>query len=138
MATPHIFKVLLLAGWLSLAALTFSGHQASAATKKAASFYSPSRNISCEVIDQRGRVPHAYCQSMTHAHSAELGANGHTKICRGQHCLGNAGENTPVLGYGKQVRVGRFRCRSEQNGITCNVIATGDGFVIDRNTVLVL
>ena len=98
-----------------------------------ASFYSPSRNISCEMT--RSQV---YCQSMAHAHSATLTPNGHTKICHGRRCLGNPGEHTPVLAYGKGIRVGRFRCRSEENGITCNVIATGDGFLIDRTTVLVL
>jgi hypothetical protein len=103
-----------------------------------AAFYSPSHNISCEMTDEKRSTPGVYCQSMAHPHSATLGANGHTKICRGAHCLGNPGEHTPVLAYGKQIRVGRFRCRSEQNGITCNVIKTGDGFLIDRTTVLVL
>jgi len=109
-----------------------------APAKTSASFYSPTRNISCELADQRGRTPYAFCQSVAHAHSATLGADGHTKICRGSRCLGNPGEHTPVLRYGKQIRVGRFRCRSEQNGITCNVTATGDAFLIDRTTVLVL
>jgi hypothetical protein len=131
--------LLLIACAFSIAALFVSDDDADATTKTSASFYSPSGNISCEMDDHRHGVPsQVACQSIAHAHTATLSPNGHTKICRGQRCLGNIGENTPILGYGKQIRLGRFRCRSEQNGITCNVIATGDGFLIDRTTVLVL
>ncbi len=106
-----------------------------------ASFYSPSRNLSCELSDRAGkRKPGVYCQSMKHPHSVRMGLNGRLKICRDHsietaHCLGDPGEGTPTLGYGKQVTVGRFRCRSQQAGVVCRVIRTGKGFFIDRHGV---
>jgi hypothetical protein len=66
-----------------------------------------------------------------------MGLDGRLKICSGgtittTHCLGNAGEHTPTLAYGKQVTVGRFRCRSAQAGVTCIVIQSGKGFLINN------
>ena len=49
------------------------------------------------------------------------------------HCLGNPGINTPSLAYGSQITVGPFRCRSEQAGVTCTVIKSGKGFLINNN-----
>jgi hypothetical protein len=103
-----------------------------------ASFYSPSRNISCEMNDGRAHVGSVvYCQSLAHPHSVKLGLDGRLKICRGgtlttTRCLGDAGEHTPVLGYGKQITLRHFRCRSEEAGVSCTVIKTGKGFRIDR------
>lgn len=80
---------------------------------------------------------YVYCQSMAHPHSVKMGRDGRLKICRGgtlttTHCLGNAGEHTPVLAYGRHITLTHFRCASLQTGITCTVIATGKGFRIDR------
>ena len=99
-----------------------------------ASFYSPSRNISCEMDDGRPQVgSFVLCQSVAHAHSVRMGLDGRLKTCRGPtRCLGNPGEHTPVLGYGKQIALSHFRCRSRQAGVTCTVIKTGKGFRIDR------
>jgi len=60
---------------------------------------------------------------------------GRLKICRGIRCLGNAAVNTPTLGYGKLITVGRFRCRSLRSGIRCTVIQSGKGFLIDSKAV---
>jgi hypothetical protein len=114
------------------------GTSALAAQRTSASFYSPSRNISCEMNDGRpGVAGVVYCQSMMRPHSVKLGRDGRLRICRDQsitttHCLGNPGEHTPVLAYGRQITVGHFRCRSAQAGITCTVISSGKGFRIDR------
>jgi len=88
--------------------------------------------------DQRvGVGSHVYCQSMAHPHSVKMGLAGRLKICRGgtlttTHCLGDAGEHTPVLGYGKHITLAHFRCESQKAGVSCTVIKTGKGFLIDN------
>ena len=106
------------------------------ATTSSASFFSPSHNLSCEIDDGRtGNPAQVYCQSMNPASSVHLGLDGKLEICSGTgaatRCLGNAGENTPTLAYGKHVSVGRFRCDSEQTGVTCTVIRSGKGFLLN-------
>jgi hypothetical protein len=106
-------------------------------SRTSASFYSPSRNISCEMTDGRAGVDsHVYCQSLAHPHSVTMGLAGRLKICRSgtlttTHCLGDPGEHTPVLRYGKHITLEHFRCDSKQVGVSCTVIKTGKGFLID-------
>ena len=106
-----------------------------------ATFYSPSRNVTCEMNDGRPQGgSYVYCLSFAHPHSVRMGLSGRLKICRGgtptpPRCLGNAGERTPVLGYGKRITLTHFRCQSARAGVTCIVIRTGKGFRIDRTTV---
>src|SRR4051794_38911103 len=72
------------------------------------SFFSPSRNIGCQMLAS-GSSPHVYCQTRTPQRSVTLYPRGlmvrHTYI-------GNAGEGTGVLGYGRSAAVGVFRCTS--------------------------
>jgi hypothetical protein len=109
-----------------------------AAHRTSASFYSPSRNISCEMNDGRPGVgSYVYCQSVARPHSVKMGRDGQLSICREgslmtTHCLGDPGEHTPVLAYGRHITLTHFRCASLQTGVTCTVIATGKGFRIDR------
>ncbi|HEY7622408.1 MAG TPA: hypothetical protein VH834_21740 [Solirubrobacteraceae bacterium] len=109
-----------------------------AAARTSATFYSPSRNVSCEMNDGRAQVgSFVYCQSRAHPHSVKMGLDGRLKICRGgtattNRCLGDPGEHTPVLGYGKHITLRHFRCQSGKAGVTCTVIKTGKGFRIDR------
>jgi hypothetical protein len=106
-----------------------------------ATFYSPSRNISCEMNDGRAGVgSFVYCQSWKRPQSVRMGLDGRPRVCHdastaSTHCLGNPGEHTPVLGYGKQVSLEHFRCRSAEAGVTCTVIKTGKGFRISRSGV---
>jgi hypothetical protein len=106
---------------------------ASPPARTTASFYSPSRNLGCEMDDGRTGVPsQVYCQSLKKPHSVTLRLDGRLRICRnGVRCLGNAGEHTPILHYGRQVTVGRFRCFSLQAGVKCIVTASGRGFLIN-------
>jgi hypothetical protein len=109
----------------------------SGAAKTSATFYSPSRNISCEMNDGTNVGSFVYCQSWAHPHSVTMGLDGRLKICRGgtattKRCLGDPGEHTPVLGYGKHVTLKHFRCQSGKAGVTCTVIKTGKGFRIDK------
>jgi hypothetical protein len=39
----------------------------------------------------------------------------------------------PALAYSRQVTIGRFRCQSLRSGMKCTVIATGHGFLFNRN-----
>jgi hypothetical protein len=97
-----------------------------------ADFYSPSRNLACEMDDYRGDLPsQVYCQSWKVPHNVRLHPNGSLRKCAGQRCLGNPGEHTPKLAYGKSVAVGRFRCTSRRVGVECVVISSGKGFLID-------
>lgn len=102
-----------------------------------ASFYSPSSNLSCEMDDRRAGVPNGvYCQSVKKPHSVTMGLDGRLRICRNPVlCLGNAGEHTPVLAYGRQVTVGRFRCFSLQSGVKCVVTSSGRGFLINASGI---
>jgi hypothetical protein len=97
-----------------------------------AEFYSPTRNLGCELDDYRGDIPsQVYCQSWKAPHSVRLKLNGALKRCSGRRCLGNPGQHTPKLAYGKKITVGRFRCFSRRVGVECVVISTGKGFLID-------
>jgi hypothetical protein len=106
----------------------------SAAAKTSAAFYSPSHNISCEMNDGRSHVgSFVYCQTWHRPQSVTMGLDGRLKIChRANRCLGDPGEHTPVLGYGKRVTLKHFRCQSGKTGVTCTVIKTGKGFRIDK------
>ena len=57
-----------------------------------------------------------------------MDARGRLRICSGSEArckLGNAGEDVPVLAYGRQITVGRFRCLSLRSGVRCTVIRIG-------------
>jgi hypothetical protein len=95
-----------------------------------ARFFSPTRNLGCEV-----RPSSVFCQSMMRPHSVRMGATGRYAVCRGLRCVGNAPEGTPILRYGRQITLGRFRCTSLRQGVRCIVIDIGRGFLIDRVTV---
>jgi hypothetical protein len=123
--------------WLGLgvlaAGLAPAGALATPLGRTTASFYSPSHNLGCELDDRRAGVPNeVYCQSLKAPHSVRMGLDGRLKICRGEQCLGNPGEHTPTLAYGRQVTVGRFRCFSLRAGVKCLVIRSGKGFLIDK------
>lgn len=105
-------------------------------------FYSPSRNIACGMFDDSS-VRYVECQSRVPPQKARMDARGRVTICRDRtpnvnnDCnLGDPGEGViPVLPYGKQITVGRFRCQSLQIGIRCTVIQSGKGFLINRDGV---
>lgn len=96
------------------------------------SFLLPSRNIGCELNFHRGSgmTDEAYCQSDSPPQSVRMTPAGAFKTCTGETCLGNAGEGTPVLGYGQSAAVGPFTCRSDTNGVTCT--ASGRGFTLSN------
>lgn len=91
-------------------------------------FLSPSGNISCEVS-----LTTVYCQTDTPARSVTMTAAGQYKTCSGVTCLGNPGEKTPTLAYGKATGVGSFLCVSATAGVTCTV--GGKGFQISTSGI---
>jgi hypothetical protein len=99
-------------------------------------FYSPSKNIYCWLGDS-SQLRGASCLSRKSPQSVRMDANGGLKICHGRRCLGCgcAPEGVSTLRYGRQITVGRFRCRSQQSGVTCTVIQSGRGFFISRTDI---
>jgi hypothetical protein len=71
---------------------------------------------------------------------ALLRGNGAVSICRvsgnSTRChLACGCEETPppILAYGQEQVVGRFRCQSLRTGMRCTVVRTGKGFLINSN-----
>jgi hypothetical protein len=105
-----------------------------------ARFYTPSRNIACEMSDNGTAQAGIGCIMQQPPALASLKASGVATICQHQGCTGNLGSDPslpPVrkLPYGSSVTVGRFRCASAFKGVTCVVIATAKGFFISRQSV---
>jgi hypothetical protein len=115
--------------------------KSSHASPTAAEFFarSPHGGITCAMYDGGPGPSEALCESYSSKREskATLEANGRVVACASRATttngcdLGNAGEDTPTLGYGKKVTVGRFRCVVERQGVKCTVLATGKGFLFN-------
>jgi hypothetical protein len=95
-------------------------------------FYSPSKNINCEIDFNQGSGPTAtstLCLTISPARSVVLKLDSTLTECTGQACLSNAGTNTPTLQYGQSITLGPFTCSSSAAGVKC-VLGNGDGFLI--------
>ena len=102
-------------------------------------FYSPTKNISCEVntapsagstmANGQPAQPYAYCMTVNPPQNVTLTSDGTATDCTGQQCLSNAGLNTPILAYGTTTGVAPFTCASATTGVTCTV-TSGKGFQI--------
>jgi hypothetical protein len=99
-------------------------------------FYSPSENLYCVIGDNRN-LHGANCWSFNAPRVVRMNAAGGLRICQGRRCFKDCGcrEEAPVLAYGKQLTVGRFRCVSLRSGIKCTVVQLGRGFLISRSAV---
>ncbi len=106
------------------------GHAASQ-TATVTEFYSPTKNISCEIDSANGPagVNQALCLTLSPAQSATLTASGTLTKCSGQTCLSNAGENTPTLNYETSITLGSITCLSLTTGMKCT-LSSGAGFTI--------
>ena len=108
---------------------------ASPALAKVEWFYSPSKNISCEVSSGGERGAYAFCQSLQKPRSVTLSKQGTLKVCHGTKCLGDGPEDAFELGYGKSVKVGNFKCTSKKAGMRCSVSPSGHGFELSRDAL---
>ena len=101
-------------------------------------FYSPSKNISCEIDYNFGpsSQTQTLCLTISPAKSVVLKTDSSLTECTGQQCLSNAGENTPTLPYGSTISLGPFTCQSSSAGIKCT-LANGDGFLISSSGITV-
>jgi hypothetical protein len=97
-------------------------------TATSGEFFSPSKNISCE-IDDTATLRQAFCETITPPRSVTMTVDGSFTRCAGQQCLGNAGENTPTLPYVSTTGTGPFHCSSTTLGMTC-AVPSGKGFQI--------
>jgi hypothetical protein len=102
-------------------------------------FYSPSKNISCEIDNNfgSGGTTSTLCLTLSPPKSVTLMTDGTLNECTGENCLSNAGENTPTLAYGQSITLGPFTCASSTTGIKCT-LAGGDGFLISSSSVTAL
>lgn len=82
-------------------------------------FLSPSGNISCQFDDATKADGDVYCQTGEPPQSVTMRASGTWSDCHGPDCIGNPGESTVTLPYGRSVSAGPFTCASTTDGITC-------------------
>jgi hypothetical protein len=110
---------------------------------KSVEFYSPLRPgiIGCELSDPSSLGYNVFCQ-LDPVNSPRLttlivkmSAAGRLTLCKKNCPIGDLGEGTRVLGYGKQATIGRFRCLSLRTGVRCIVIRSGKGFLISSKGV---
>jgi hypothetical protein len=102
-------------------------------------FYSPSKNISCEIDNNVGTsaTTSALCLTISPPKSVTLQTDGSLTECTGVNCLSNAGTNTPTLAYGQSITLGPFTCASSTAGMKCT-LANGDGFLISSSATTAL
>ena len=92
-------------------------------------FLSPSHNLWCNVGDE----DIFHCSSGNRPHSVSLSPTGVVTVC--DPCAVNAKlfdtgspvAGSPVLEYGSTNEIGRYRCISRAEGITCTVFLPGKG-----------
>ena len=105
-------------------------------TSTVTEFYSPSKNISCEIDNNLGSsaLTSTLCLTLSPPKSVTLMTDSTLNECTGENCLSNAGENTPTLAYGQSITLGPFTCASSTAGMKCT-LASGDGFLISSQAV---
>src|ERR1700684_3079617 len=81
-------------------------------------FYSPSKNISCEIDNIVGTnaSTSALCLTISPPKSVTLKTDSGLTECTGASCLSNAGVDTPTLAYGQSITLGPFTCASSTAG----------------------
>jgi hypothetical protein len=106
---------------------------------KLARFYTPSKNIQCEMDDNGGAQSSVTCGMQKPPAIARLAVSGHVSICQhqGLKCTGNWGQGPAarLLRYGSSLVVGRFRCTSAFSGVTCVVIKSSRGFFLSKQSI---
>jgi hypothetical protein len=109
-------------------------------------FLSPDKRIWCQAdTREAGCVAYRAAVSSTPAHGGIVKRGGRVVLCPERpaktaysewDCFQNFDEKAPVLQYGQREETAGFRCTSARKGITCTIVATGKGFLINRDEVL--
>ena len=98
-------------------------------------FFSPSKNISCELDWHYAGLPAAAgCQTFTPLQSVRISPVGKIMRCSGVGCVGNPALNTAVLPYLTSIAIGPFLCTSRVDGVACS--AAGRAFLISRSGIV--
>jgi hypothetical protein len=128
-------------GIILVLALMSAGAVETSSAAAAPEFFAPRvLDVECAIYSPSETI--CISERPGYAQKATLSANGEVVLCtahpsaRGGSCEGNAGEHTPTLGYGRQIRRGRFRCQVLHTGVKCTVVSTGKGFIMSRNKVV--
>lgn len=106
-------------------------------TSTGGEFLSPLAGMGCEIDVGQGVASETYCQTFEPPESVTMTASGRATVCHphgSDGCLGNPGEHTPTLAYGKVTGAKPFRCLSSRSGLVCTV-STGKGFVISLSRI---
>jgi hypothetical protein len=105
-------------------------------TSTATEFFSPSKNISCEIDYNFGpsSITSTLCLTISPPRSVTLKTDSTLTECTGVQCLSNAGVNTPTLQYGHTITLGPFTCASLTSGMKCT-LGNGNGFVISTSGI---
>jgi hypothetical protein len=126
---------------LGLALIALTGALlASSATASAAFFQSPSKNIGCYIAKGGARCdirerdwepppPPASCE-LDYGQGLGVDRKGRGAfVCAGDTVLNPSAR---LLGYGKSIERGRFRCTSKRSGVKCVNERNGHGFKLSR------
>ena len=126
-----------------VAALVIAGALVAAGSASAAvSFHSPSGNIRCVIAASaltRCDITHRNWRPPPKPRTCEFDWGNTLEVAlrgRGKFgCVSDAVEPGHVLGYGRSITRGRFRCRSRRTGMRCANTRTHHGFALSRERV---
>jgi hypothetical protein len=128
---------------IGLASLIAFPAAAAAGGSPADGFLSPDGTTWCQgTATEIGCVSSPEGDAERPGHGAVLKSGGKLVLCGpasagpGWRCFQNFDASAPVLAYGREVKVGGFRCASTRQGITCVLRSSGKGFRITGDSVV--
>jgi hypothetical protein len=141
MRTRLSIALIVVAALMSVAAGT-AGATGSAGRFAADGFLSPDGTTWCQGTGSEvGCVSAPEGDDEGPGHGAVLRSGGKLVLCQpasagtGWKCFQNFDSSAPVLGYGRSVKIGAFRCTSSRQGIACVLRSSGKGFRISGDSV---
>jgi hypothetical protein len=147
---PIVALALLPAGALATAGGAGASRAAAPASASRAfpadGFLSPDKSVWCQAdAREAGCVAFRSGASGTPGHGGIVKRGGRVVICAEKSaktayaewdCFQNFDETAPVHHYGPRAEAPGFRCASARQGITCTLVATGSGFLINKDEVI--
>ena len=101
------------------------------AEARTTAFESPSGNITCVISTGGGQPSFAQCEVRSRGVGYSVRRHGRVSTYD-VAAHDDLAHRRFVLGYGRSVRRGAFRCRSRESGMTCRSLASGHGFKVSR------